>query len=60
MHTSILKPPIVVEEIHIMPLMYKGKQVCLRFELLGCPLKYGELILVLFNSVRQKVSWYVK
>ena len=42
LHTSILKPPIVVEAIRIVPEFYKGKQVCLRFELLGCPLKYGE------------------
>ena len=53
-HTSILKPPIVLEQIRIAPETYKGKQVCLRLELLGCSLKYGELILLPFNSVRQK------
>lgn len=44
MRTNILKPPIVVEQMSIVPEMYKGKQVCLKFELLGCSLKYGELI----------------
>ena len=45
LHLNVLKPPIVVEQIRIYPEVYKRKQVCLRFELLGCPLKYGELIL---------------
>jgi len=50
LHRSILKPPIVVELIRIVPELYKDKQVCLRFELLGCPLKYGEYFLKLLLS----------
>ena len=48
-----------MEQIRIYPEVYKRKQVCLRFELLGCSLKYGELILLLFNTVRNFVSVFL-
>ena len=46
LHTSILKPPIVTKDIKIIPEIYPGTQVCMRFELLGCSVQNGELYFV--------------
>ena len=42
-HRTILRPPIVADGIRLVPLFKVRKQVCMRFELLGCPLVNGEL-----------------
>ena len=43
LQTSMLRPPIVANDIKIIPKIYPDTQVCMRFELLGCSLKNGEL-----------------
>ena len=42
-HRTILRPPIVADGIRLVPLFKVRKQVCMRFELLGCTLVNGEL-----------------
>ena len=40
---TILRPPLIADGIRLAPLFNVSKQVCMRFELLGCPLVNGEL-----------------
>ena len=40
---SIIRPPIVADDIKITPEIFPDTQVCMRFELLGCSFKNGEL-----------------
>lgn len=40
-HTSMLRPPLLADGIRLVPEMYANKLVCMRLELLGCPIKNG-------------------
>ena len=41
---SELKPPLVADGIRIIPEICPRRQVCLRFELLGCQIESGKLL----------------
>ena len=42
---SELKPPLVADGIRIIPeIKFPRRQVCLRFELLGCQIESGKLL----------------
>lgn len=43
LQTSMLRPPVVADDIKIIPEIYPDTQVCMRFELLGCSFTNGEL-----------------
>ena len=44
----MLRPPILADGIRLVPEMYANRLVCMRLELLGCPIKNGEFFGLLF------------
>ena len=56
LQTSMLRPPIVADDIKIIPEIFPGTQVCMRFELLGCSSKNGELFLYKTSNRHMKTD----
>ena len=47
----MLRPPLLADGIRLVPEMYANKLVCMRLELLGCPIKNGGFFGFLFAIV---------
>ena len=47
----MLRPPLLTDGIRLVPEMYANKLVCMRLELLGCPVENGGLFGFLFAIV---------